>query len=185
MTDVVSAKRRNTNALFAASLLFFPAASSEAQAQTAGWPDTIDLLAQERSQAEACVALMKDSADPPTIAEARIAYNAAKAAADGAIAGLTIALVQGYKPENLPRVQANLERAGTGLQEVCDAAAKAARSAAGARGPVDQIVTAAVAPAIDALKSATAALWSRHVENDKVEQEAIKTQLESAKWPDF
>ena len=145
----------------------------------------MDLLTQERTQAQACVNLLKSSGDKSTITEGRITYGAAKAAADGAIAGFMIALVEGGKPEDLPRIQANLERAGTGLQEVCDAAAKAARAAAGTKGLVDKIVTAAVGPVIDALKSAAAVLWTQHVEKDKLEREMIEGQLRAAKWPDF
>ena len=142
----------------AACLLAF---STVAAAQpTIGWPDTVDLLVQEKSQAEACVALLKD-------------------------AGFTIALVQGGKPENLPRTQANLEKAGKGLKEVCDAAIKAATAAGGTRGVVDEIVKGAVGPVVDALKSAAGALWTQHVEQDKLEMDSIKGQLEAAKWPDF
>jgi len=168
---------------FAPSFLAFSIVS--VAAQTAGWPDTIDLLAQERSQAEACVDLLKSSGDEPTITQGRITYGAAKAAADGVIAGFTVALVEGGKPQNLPRIQANLEKAGVGLQEVCDAAAKAAHAAGGTKGVVDEIVTAAVGPVVDALKLAAGALWTQHVENGKLEQETIKTELDAAKWPDF
>ncbi len=175
----------NKNIFLAASFLLFGSVPIAAKATTVGWPDTIDLLAQERTQAQACVNLLKSSGDKPTITERQITYGAAKAAADGAIAGFVIALVEGGKPQDLPRIQANLERAGAGLQEVCDAAAKAARAAGGTKGLVDKIVTAAVGPVIDALKSAATALWARHVEKDKLEIETVKGQLEAAKWPDF
>ena len=167
----------------AACLLAFSAVA--AAQPTIGWPDTVDLLAQEKSQAEACIALLKDAGDKRAITEGRIAYGEAKAAADGVIAGFTIALVQGGKPENLPRTQANLEKAGKGLKEVCDAAITAATAAGGTRGVVDEIVKGAVGPVVDALKSAAGALWTQHVEQDKLEMETIKGQLQEAKWPDF
>ncbi|MBV8103219.1 MAG: hypothetical protein JO223_01065 [Hyphomicrobiales bacterium] len=159
---------------------------SSAPAQTTvGWPDTIDLLTEERTQAQACVNLLKNAGNVTAVSEGRITYDAARAAADGVIAGFTTAVVEGYKPENLPRIQANLERAGAGLQEVCNDAVQAAREAVGKRGLIDQIVTAAVGPVVDALKSAAGALWTRRVEKDKLELETIKGQLEAAKWPDF
>ena len=172
---------RSVSALF----LVFGSVPIAAQATTVGWPDTIDLLAQERTQAQACVNLLKSSGDKPTITEGQITYGSAKAAADGAIAGFMIALVEGGKPEDLPLIEANLEKAGAGLQEVCDAAAKAARVREGTKGFIDKLVTAAVGPVVDALKSAAAALWTRHVEKDKLEREMIEGQLQAAKWPDF
>ena len=116
--------------------------------------------------------------------ERRIAYGGAKAAADGVIAGLTVALVQGGNPADLPKMNANLEKAGAGLQEVCNDAISAAKASEG-RGIVDEAVKAAVGPVVDALKAAAGALWTRHVEKDDLEIETIKGQLDAAKWPDF
>jgi hypothetical protein len=167
------------------ALCFSIVSLSSAPGQTVGWPDTIDLLTEERTQAQACVNLLKNAGDATAVREGRITYDAARAAADGVIAGFTTAIVEGYKPEDLPRIQANLERAGLGLQEVCNDAVQAARDAAGKRGLIDEVVTAALGPVVDALKSAAGALWTRKVEKDKLEIETIKGQLEAAKWPDF
>jgi hypothetical protein len=167
------------------ALCFSIISLSSARAQTVGWPDTIDLLAEERTQAQACVNLLKNAGDATAVREGQITYDAARAAADGVIAGFTTAVVEGYAPENLPRIQANLERAGAGLQEVCNDAVQAAREAVGKRGLIDEVVTAALGPVVDALKSAAGALWTRRVENDKLEIETIKGQLEAAKWPAF
>jgi hypothetical protein len=167
------------------ALCFSIVSFSSAGAQTVGWPDTIDLLTEERRQAQACVNLLKNAGDATAVGEGRITYEAARAAADGVIAGFTIAIVEGYKPENLPRIQANLERAGAGLGKVCNDAVQAAREVAGKRGLINEVVTAALGPVVDALKSAAGALWTRKVEKDKLELETIKGQLEAAKWPDF
>jgi hypothetical protein len=169
------------SAALALSCLF----ASAAPAATAGWPDTIDLLIHEQSQARSCLDLLMGSGDKSAIARARIAYGTAKAGSDGAIAGFTVALVEGYKPEDLPRIQTHLEKAGAGLQEVCNAAIKAATEAQGTKGVVDDIVKEAVAPVVDLLKSAAGALWQRHVQLAKAQQDEIKGQLEAAKWPDF
>jgi hypothetical protein len=170
--------------LLGASL--FSAFIGPAAAQpTVGWPDTIDLLKKERSQAEACVALLKDAGDKSTIAQGRTTYLQAKAASDGVIAGLEVALVQGYRPEKLTRIQSDLDAAGTGLQDVCDAAKKAASTAVGTKGLVSDIVKAAVEPVIGAIKDGVGTVWARHIEEDKAEKDSIKGQLEAAKWPDF
>jgi len=116
--------------IIAAALMV--SAVAEATAQSAvGWPDAVAQLAQERSQAQACVDLLKATGDKTSILNGRIAYGGAKAAADGVIAGLTVALVQGGNPAELPKMTANLERAGAGLQEVCDDAIKAAKASEG------------------------------------------------------
>ena len=159
-------------------------ASAVAQ-PTVGWPETIDRLQEQRSQAEACVALLKDSGDVAAIGKSRIVYGSAKAASDGVIAEFTIGLVEGYKPERLPALQANLDRAGKGLKDVCDAAVAAGSAAGATKGIVGDLAKAAVEPVITALKDGAGALWAHHVEEDKVETEAIKGQLQAAKWPDF
>jgi hypothetical protein len=152
---------------------------------TVGWPETIDRLNEERSQAEACVGLLKDSGDAAAIRKGRIVYGTAKAASDGVIAGFAVGLVEGYKPEKLPPLQANLERAGKGLKEVCEQAVAAGLAAGGSKGIVEDLAKGAVEPVVDGLKVGAGALWSRHVEEEKLEIETIKGQLEAAKWPEF
>jgi hypothetical protein len=156
-----------------------------ALAQTSvDWPETIDLLAQQRTQAETCVATLKSSSDKAAIATGRLTYGAAKSQSDGVIAGLTVALVQGGQPNALPMVLTSLKKAGGGLQEVCDAALKTA-SAAGSRGLVEDILKAPIEPIVNAISSGVSALWTGHVERDKLELQTIKGQLDAAKWPDF
>jgi hypothetical protein len=149
-----------------------------------GWPETIELLAQERTQAETCVATLKSSSDKAAVATGRLTYGAAKSQSDGVIAGLTVALVQGGVPDALPTVLTSLGKAGTGLQEVCDAALKTA-STTGSKGLVEDILKAPIEPIVNAISSGVRALWTGHVEKDKLELETIKEQLDAAKWPDF
>ena len=101
--------------------------------------------------------LLKTAGGKRSILDGQIAYDNAKAAADGVIAGLSTALVQGGKPQDFPTIQADMEEAGKGLQIVCDEAVTAARAAQGTKGVVDGIVTEAVKPLIDALKAAAGA----------------------------
>jgi hypothetical protein len=174
---------RTFAALRAMCLLFVVAAPVAAQTPL-GWPETIELLAQERTQAETCAETLKPSADKAAVATGRLTYGAAKAQSDGVIAGLTVALVQGGKPDALPTVLTSLRKAGDGLQEVCNAALTAA-SAAGSKGFIEDILKAPVEPVVNAISSGVSALWTGHVERDKLELETIKGQLEAAKWPDF
>jgi hypothetical protein len=168
----------------AAAFLAISAAAALPQG-TKGWPDTTRLLTRERSQAKACVALLKSAGDKSAILNGQIEYDNAKAAADGVIAGLSTALVEGGKPQDFPTIQADMDEAGTGLQKVCDVAVTTARAAQGTKGVVDGIVTEAVKPLIDALKAAAGALWEHHIEMAKLEREMIEKQLEAAKWPEF
>ncbi len=150
-----------------------------------GWPETIELLTQERSQAETCVDVLKSSGDKSAIATGRLTYGAAKAQADGVIAGLTIALVQGGKPDTLPEVLTRLKEAGLGLQEVCDSALKTVSGAGGNKGVVEEILKGPIEPIVNAISSGVSAVWTRQVEKDKLALETIRAQLEAAKWPDF
>ena len=148
------------------------------------WPETIDLLAQERTQAETCAETLKTSSDKGAVATGRLTYGAAKSQADGVIAGLTVALVQGGQPNALPMILTSLKKAGAGLQEVCDAALKTA-SATGSKGLVEDILKAPIEPIVNAISSGVSALWTGHIEKDKLELETIKGQLDAAKWPEF
>lgn len=115
----------------------------------------------------------------------RIVYGAAKAASDGVIPGFSIELIEGYKPEKLPPVEANLDRAGRGLEEVCNAAVAAASAEGGSKGVVEDLAKAVVEPIVAVLKDGAGALWARHVEEDRLEIDAIKGQREAARWPEF
>jgi hypothetical protein len=103
---------------------------------------------------------------------------------DGVIGGLTTALVMGGNPADLKGLQVAVDKGAAGLKEVCDAAVKLT-AAAGTKGVAEEIAKGAIEPLADLIKSAAGALWTRHVEKDKLELETIKTQLEAAKWPAF
>ena len=79
----------------------------------------------------------------------------------------------------------HLDAAGAGLQQVCDAAKKAASDASGTKGIVSDIVKAAVEPVIGAIKDGVSALWTRHIAQEQAEIDSIKGQLQAAKWPEF
>ncbi len=150
-----------------------------------GWPETIGRLTQLRTQAVTCIDLLKSSGDMSTIKTSRIAYGAAKAEADGVIAGLVTTLVEGGKPDSLPKVQSGLESAGAGLKKTCDAAVGTVSATAGTKGVAEDIAKAAVEPVVNAIASGFGALWKQHVDKDALELATKKAQLEAAKWPEF
>jgi hypothetical protein len=126
---------------------------------------------------------LESNGDKASVARAQLTYGMAEAEMDGTIAGLTIALVQGGDPSSLPTAQASLETAGKGLKEICDAAVKTVTP--NTKGLWEEIAKGAVEPLFKTISDGVSALWTRHVEKDKLELETKKTQLEAAKWPKF
>jgi hypothetical protein len=159
--------------------------SVAAQAQSIGWPEATNALAKEKSKAQACVDLLGSVADKKTRAEVEPVYLDARATSDGVIAGLSTLLVERGKPGDLPGFKDNLEKAGLGLQKVCDAAANAAQASTGKKGPIGEIITASIGPIVDALKSAVGGIFDYWKETKKIEREMILGQLRDAKWPEF
>ena len=157
----------------------FPATLSlAAQTATLGWPEVIDDLTKERTQAETCVGLIKSSGDQSAIAGAKVTYGTARAEMDGVIAGLTTVLVEGGKPESLATVQASLESSGKNLKAICDAATRTV--APNTKGVWEEIAKGAIEPVVNKISDAIGALWTRYVEKDKLEIETKKSQLEAA-----
>jgi hypothetical protein len=150
---------------------------------TLGWPEVIDLLTKTRTQATTCVEVLKSSGDKAALASAQLTYGMAEAEMDGVIAGLTTALVEGGNPNRLPTVRTGLETSGKGLKEICDAAVKTITP--DTKGVWDEVAKGAVEPLIKAISDGVGALWARHVDEDKLELETKKSQLEAARWPRF
>jgi hypothetical protein len=150
---------------------------------TVGWPEVIALLIKARTQATTCVEVLKSSGDKAALASARLTYGMAEGEMDGVIAGLTTALVEGGDPGRLPTVRTSLETSGNGLKEICDAAVKTITP--NTKGVWEEITKGAVEPLMKAISEGVGALWTRHVEKDKLELETKKSQLEAAKWPKF
>jgi hypothetical protein len=165
-----------------ASIWIFPATLCTAQA-TLGWPEVIALLTKARTQATTCVEVLKSSGDKAALPSARLTYGMAEGEMDGVIAGLTTALVEGSAPDRLPTVRTGLETSGKGLKEICDAAVKTITP--NTKGVWEEVAKGAVEPLFRAISDGVGALWTRHVEKDKLELETKKSQLEAAKWPKF
>jgi hypothetical protein len=159
-----------------------PATLCAAEA-TLGWPEVISLLAKARTQATACVQVLKSNGDKTAIATAQLTYGMAEGEMDGLIAGLTTALVQGGSPDSLPTARTSLENAGKGLKEICDAAIKT--TTPNTKGVWEEIAKGAVEPLFKTISESVGALWAHHAEKDVLERETKKSQLEAAKWPKF
>jgi hypothetical protein len=160
-------------------------ASALGQVAGIGWPEAVSRLAEERSKAEICVALLKGHGDKEQISRSRLAYGTAKADFDAVIAGLVTALTEGKTPESLPSLDAKLERGTSGLAELCEAVARLLPSASGQKGILDEMVKTAIEPVVKALSEGVAALYTDHRKDDALTRQTIQTQLEAAKWPDF
>jgi hypothetical protein len=160
-----------------------PATLCMAQTPPMGWPEVIGLLAKAKTQATTCVEVLKSNGDKAALPSAQLTYGMAEGEIDNVIAGLTTALVQGGDPSSLPTTRTSLETAGKGLKAICDAATKTI--APNTKGVWEEIAKGAVEPLIKAISDGVGALWTRHVEKDKLEIETKKTQLEAAKWPKF
>ena len=168
--------------IVSASIWIVPATLCTAQA-TLGWPEVIGLLTKTRTQATTCVEVLKSSGDKAALASAQLTYGMAEGEMDGVIAGLTTALVEGGDPNRLPTVRTSLETSGKGLKEICDAAVKTITP--NTKGVWEEVAKSAVEPLFQTISDGVGALWTRHVENDKLELETKKSQLEAAKWPTF
>jgi hypothetical protein len=166
--------------------LLQPLTPCAAQSPAMGWPEVIDHLTQERTQAETCVGMIKSSKNTAAIANAKVTYETAKPRIDGVIAGLTAALVEGGKPEALPTVRNDLETSAKSLKEICDAALATLKTSSHQKGGLQEaIAKAAVEATVKPLLDWLVEKWARLMEPDKVEIETKKAQLEAAKWPKF
>jgi hypothetical protein len=152
------------------------------EAQDIGWQEAVARLAQERTLAETCVALLKKHGNAGAIDRGRLAYADAKAEYDAIIAGLDVALAQSDQPASLPDLEARLRRGFDKRQAFCVSVEPLVPPPPkGVKSPFTEIVGGAVGPVVDALK----AIWLRRLDDDALRRKTIETQLEDTKWPSF
>lgn len=153
-----------------------------ASAQDIGWQEAVARLAQERTLAETCVALLKKYGDAGAIDHGRLAYADAKAEYDAIIAGLDVALARNAQPTSLPDLEARLRRGFDERQAFCASVKQLVPPPPpGVKSPLTDIVSGAVGPVVDALK----AIWLRTRDDNALMRKTIETQLEDTKWPSF
>jgi hypothetical protein len=153
-------------------------------AQDIGWQEAVARLAQERTLAETCVALLKKHGQKNVgaIERGRLAYADAKAEYDAIVAGLDVALARNEQPASLPDLEARLRRGFDKRQVFCASVERLVPPPPkGVKSPFADIVGGAVGPVVDALK----AIYLRSRDDDALMRGTIKTQLEDTKWPSF
>ena len=116
-----------------------------------GWPEAVSRLAEQRSKAETCVAVLKGHGDTAQIERGRPDYTMAKGNFDAVIAGLITVLAEGGAPQTLPSLQTELQQGASGLSEFCKTVAALLPNASGQKGIVGDIVRATVGPTITML----------------------------------
>jgi len=153
-----------------------------ASAQDIGWQEAVARLAQERTVAETCVALLKKYGKGGAIDRGRLAYADAKAEYDAIVAGLDVALAQNDQPASLPEMEARLRRGFDKRKAFCASVERLVPpSPPGVKGPLTDIVSGVVGPVVDAVK----AIWLRTRDDNALMRKTIQTQLEDTKWPSF
>ena len=157
-----------------------------ALAQTSlNWPETIELLAQERTQAETCVETLKiqqrqgGGRDRPAhLRRRQVASRRGHRRPHGRAGPGRPARRPAHGPHQP-------QESGRGPSGGLRRGAEDGFRSGGTKGLVEDILKAPIEPIVNAISSGVSALWTGHVEKDKLELETIKGQLDAAKWPEF
>jgi hypothetical protein len=150
-------------------------------AEGINWQEAIARLAQERTQAVTCVALLKKYGDDAAKDRGSLTYGEAKAEYDGIIAGLGVALARNERPASLSDVQSRLERGFEKREAFCKSVQPLIPPPSGEKGAIDEIVSGAVGPLIQAVQ----AIYLRAKDEDQLTRKTVQTQLEATSWPAF
>jgi hypothetical protein len=156
-------------------------AGTALHAQDINWQEAVARLARERTQAEICASVLKKYGDPTAIERGSLSYGEAKAEYDGLIAGLSVALARKEPPASVPDLQERLQRGFDKRQAFCKRAQSLIPQDKGEKGVIDQIVSGAIGPLIQALE----AIYFRAKDDDLLTRKTIQIQLEATLWPAF
>ena len=151
-----------------------------ASEQDIGWQEAVARLAQERTVAQTCVALLKKYGDAAAIDRGRLAYDDAKAEYDAIVAGLDVALAQNDQPASLPEMEARLRHGFEKRKAFCASVERLVPPPPpGEKSPLTD--SGVVGPVVDAVK----AIWLRTRDDNALMRKTVETQLEDTKWPSF
>lgn len=150
--------------------------------------DALATLAESRTEAETCVAVIKARGDAADRAAAELDYMAARAASAGLLEGLAAAAAQCRKGDALPDMAARLHKLTANRDRLCDRARTLIPPKDGSKGwwlIAAEIVGSTIAGKL--LEAAYDAIFEK-VSGDKTEQEACKnlqSRLAGRAWPAF
>jgi hypothetical protein len=157
-------------------------AGTALRAQEINWQEAVARLAQERTQAETCVRLLKKYGDAAGVDRGALTYGEAKAEYDGIVAGLIVALAQKQQPASLADLQARLQRGFDKREAFCRSVQPLIPAPKpGEKGIIDEIVSGAIGPVIQAVQ----AIYMRAKDENALTRATIQTQLEATSWPAF
>ena len=125
--------------------------------------------------------VLKKYGDPAAKDRGSIDYGEAKAEYDGIIAGLNVALARKEQPASLSDLQGRLQRGFEKREAFCQTALSFMPQGKGEKGPIEEIVSGAIGPLIQAIQ----AIYFRAKDDDLLTRKTIQTQLEATSWPPF
>jgi hypothetical protein len=166
------------------TLLAVVVAGTALHAQDINWQEAVARLARERTQAETCASVLKKYGDDTAKERGSLSYGEAKAEYDGIIAGLTVALARKEQPASLSHLQGKLQRGFEKREAFCQRAQSLIPEDKGQKGIIDEIVSGAIGPLIQAVQ-AVQAIYFKAKDDDLLTRKTIQTQLEATSWPAF
>lgn len=157
------------------------AAPTALHAEQINWQEAVARLARERTQAEACARILEKYGDTAAIDRGSLTYANAKADYDGIIAGLIVALARGQQPTSLPDLEQQLQRGFEEREAFCKSVQPLVPQSSGQKGVIEEVVSGAVGPVIDALEE----IYLDAGRKDELTRKTIQTELEATSWPGF
>ncbi len=155
------------------------------QVREINWQEAVARLAQERTQAETHVQLLKKYGNGVAIDQGALAYGEAKAEYDGIVAGLSVALARKAQPASLKDLEERLQRGFEKREAFCRGVQTLIPPRTGERGVIEEIMSGAISGMLKPLIEAVQAIYMRAKDDDALNRETIQIQLEETKWPDF
>ena len=165
------------------AVLAGPAAAEEHAG--VNWQDAVAELAAERSRAEGCVSLAKQTfvTPGPEIGSVQLDYGEAKSQMDAIVGALVVVLAREGAPADFATLETRLAEAVALREGICSRVMKAMfkHGDEQTKGLLTEIVGKGVAAMITAIKD----IYVYHQEEDVLERKTIQTQVEATRWRDF
>jgi hypothetical protein len=135
--------------------------------------EAVARLAQERTQAETCVRLLKKYGDATAIDRGALAYGEAKAEYDGIIAGLCVALALKEQPASLKNLQERLQHGFDKRNAFCKSVQSLIPDKTGEKGVIDEIVSGFTSGIFKPLIEAIQAIYMRTKDDNALTRRTI------------